>query len=581
MAEKATIDLPYRGLVPYTDRDARFFFGRDVERQLIIANLYTARLTILYGMSGVGKSSLLEAGVVHELQQQDDQMVVLFKAWHLRPIEELKHAIAQRLASDQPAHESLPLYQFLRAYTSILRLPLLIVLDQFEEYFLYNTQERSSDPLIPELARAINDADCPAHFLISIREEALARLDRFEGRIASLFDNYLRLDRLNRQQATEAITGPIAVYNQDLPAERQVTLEHGLAEDVLPRVGAGRVLIGQGGRGKVRSSADMPDADKLEIEAPYLQLVMKRLWDEEIAAGSRMLRRSTLRALGGAEHIVLTHLDSTMGKLRTQYRDAAAQMFHYLVTPSGTKIAHTISDLAFYAEISPEQAGAVMDRLAAPDLRIIRSVATSQNAVVRYEIFHDALAPAILDWRARYLTRTLFPKKVIGIAIAVLAGAFVLQFITSLPIIALTLTRGFVFLGLHALVLSHVYNWFARYGRRRLSAYPPINLGAPLGLLLATLWLVTTSWPTNIDANNPLGTIMPVAFLSYLFTIMITLLFGVISFLVIRLTGYATLKLFKQFDLGYYLAYIAICGLIVYLVVLGYLGMLPPFIIRY
>jgi Novel STAND NTPase 1 len=40
---------PYVGLVPYTEADAEWFFGRDQEVRLITANLRAARLTLLYG----------------------------------------------------------------------------------------------------------------------------------------------------------------------------------------------------------------------------------------------------------------------------------------------------------------------------------------------------------------------------------------------------------------------------------------------------------------------------------------------------------------------------------------------------
>jgi hypothetical protein len=63
-------ESPYRGLVPFTEEDTDFFFGRDADRKLIAANLRTSRLTILYGASGVGKSSLLGAGVMPDLRDQ-------------------------------------------------------------------------------------------------------------------------------------------------------------------------------------------------------------------------------------------------------------------------------------------------------------------------------------------------------------------------------------------------------------------------------------------------------------------------------------------------------------------------------
>ena len=60
---------PYRGLMPYTEIDTTYFFGREQETVTVAANLEVARLTLLYGPSGVGKSSLLRAGVFHQLQQ--------------------------------------------------------------------------------------------------------------------------------------------------------------------------------------------------------------------------------------------------------------------------------------------------------------------------------------------------------------------------------------------------------------------------------------------------------------------------------------------------------------------------------
>src|SRR5579875_3633531 len=60
-------DSPYVGLSYFTEDRAAVFFGRDAERTMIIGNLRAARLTLLYAASGVGKSSLLRAGVQSRL----------------------------------------------------------------------------------------------------------------------------------------------------------------------------------------------------------------------------------------------------------------------------------------------------------------------------------------------------------------------------------------------------------------------------------------------------------------------------------------------------------------------------------
>ena len=71
---------PYQGLIPYDEADAPFFFGREKEARLIIANLYASPLTLLYGASGVGKSSVLRASVAHSCARAKSCGGV-FNAW--------------------------------------------------------------------------------------------------------------------------------------------------------------------------------------------------------------------------------------------------------------------------------------------------------------------------------------------------------------------------------------------------------------------------------------------------------------------------------------------------------------------
>src|SRR5215510_10150873 len=90
---------PYQGLIPYEADDAPFFFGREKETQLIAANLFAAPLTLLYGASGVGKSSVLRAGVINHLRPRNDLLVVEFHAWQGDPLSDLKAAVAAAVAS--------------------------------------------------------------------------------------------------------------------------------------------------------------------------------------------------------------------------------------------------------------------------------------------------------------------------------------------------------------------------------------------------------------------------------------------------------------------------------------------------
>ena len=222
--------------------------------------------------------------------------------------------------------------------------------------------------------------------LLALREDALAELDVFTGRIPNVFGNYLSLERLDRAARATPSSARVARYNE--LSGRHVEIEPELVEAVLDEVQAGRVSLDGsplGGHRERRSAS---------IEAPYLQLVMQRLWDAEREEGSDVLRLETFDSLGRAEAIVRAHLDDAMDALPEEQRDVAARIFNHLVTPSGTKIAHDVGDLAGYAGVGEDELGAVVGSLG--ESRILRPVDG------RWEIFHDVLADAVLAWRARH-----------------------------------------------------------------------------------------------------------------------------------------------------------------------------------
>jgi WD40 repeat protein len=406
---------PYKGLAPFdgSEHDVQFFFGRDHDREIIAANLMASNLTVLYGETGVGKSSVLRAGVAHHLKELARQnveehgapevAVVVFDAWRDDPVSGLADAVADavRDARGGPAME-LPtrpgsLADHLHDWAEVLDGSLYVVLDGFEEYFLYHEGEEGAGTFLDEFPEAVRRSGLRASFLVALREDALARLDRFKASIPNLFGNYLRLEHLDRPAAREAIVCPIEQYNRLVDESERVEIEPSLVETVLIEVAAGRVDLGVTGRGVVESADD----DEGRVETPYLQLVMQRLWDTEREAGSRVLRLATFRQLGGAEQIVRDHLALALESLGPHEQDLAAEAFEHLVTPSGTKIAHAASDLARYAGVAEQEVQPVLSALRQE--RVLRTVA-SDGGGPRYEIYHDVLAEAVLAWRTAHET---------------------------------------------------------------------------------------------------------------------------------------------------------------------------------
>jgi hypothetical protein len=246
-------------LEPYTEDDREYFFGREREQRVISSNLYASPLTVVYGASGVGKSSVLRAGVVPRLQLARRTAVVYFNRWQdpkdssflaelkfecLKVVERRRgeplnvgnartsvefledpsqpHGLVERVKDvlDQPFQE------FLRAAARQSRGSLLMVLDQFEDYFLYHPEPEPGATFDAEFASAVNSGDAELGFVIALRDDWLSRLDRFQGRIPNFLGNTYRLERLSAvaprsrggddslSPAEEAIRKPLEVYNR-------------------------------------------------------------------------------------------------------------------------------------------------------------------------------------------------------------------------------------------------------------------------------------------------------------------------------------------------------------------------------
>src|SRR5579871_1742344 len=364
---------PYKGLAAFDDSelDALLFFGREPEIDAVVANVLANRLTVLYGPSGVGKSSLLRAGVAQRLREQSDAPVVVHDAWAEDPAGGLIAAVREE-CGDLGATAGLV---DTVAAAAGQRREVYLLLDQFEEYVLYHGGDGPLSTALPELLRR---PGLRVNVLIAIRDDALAELDEFAARIPELFANLLRLDRLDRADGRSAILGPLERYSE--LSRTTYVAEPELVEAVLDEA----------------STAN-------GVEAPYLQLVLERLWEQEREEGSHALRLATFRRIGGSRAVVHDHVQTALDGLPLAEQEAAARVRRQLVTPSGRKVSHEAGDLAEYAAVDPARLRGLLEELGRR--RIVRALDGAPGAAARWEIFHDVLGPPILAWQHEHQLR--------------------------------------------------------------------------------------------------------------------------------------------------------------------------------
>ena len=240
---------PWLGLASFTEETREYFYGREDEVAELARRVQRKLLTVLFGQSGLGKTSILRAGLVPRLRAQGYCPIYVridYAREAPEPAVQIKQAILKtarrsgQWTQSGVAVEGETLWEFLHHRDDVLRdeagktlIPLLIF-DQFEEIF---TLAQSDDfgraraaRFIADLAdlvenrppkeveaRLEHDDSAAERFdfarsdyrvLISLREDYLAPLEGLKGAMPSITQNRLRLAPMTGQQALAAVVRP-------------------------------------------------------------------------------------------------------------------------------------------------------------------------------------------------------------------------------------------------------------------------------------------------------------------------------------------------------------------------------------
>ncbi len=382
---------PYKGLAPYDVADEDNFFGRDREKQILIGKIFSYNVTLFFAGTGVGKSSLLRAAVTPVLMKKHGLDVVYYADWVQDPIAGLKAEIEKTLiVNDKISGREVKgieeLHSVVETCTAYSSEPLVLIFDQFEELFRYQSRTGRLHPFVNQLVRVINDKDLPLSVVFAVREDFLADVNIFKGKIQGLFDNYYRLERLTASQARDAIERPVKKVG--------FRYEEGLIEHILYDLTEREQQRQEG----AFSSAQ--EGQERYVEPPYLQIVCQKLWENEQHNPQKVIRTKTYNTLQGAEQIVKGHVEQVMEKLTLREQALAFQMFQYLVTSRGTKMAYRDEDLADTLGVPVAEVRPILEHLAGREVRILRL--DNRPDGQWYELYHDVFADIIRGWTEQF-----------------------------------------------------------------------------------------------------------------------------------------------------------------------------------
>jgi DNA-binding winged helix-turn-helix (wHTH) protein len=348
---------PYKFLDYYTERDASLFFGREREVEAICSQIAARCSFILHGRSGVGKSSILRAGLMPKLKAQGHLVFVI------RSFTDPVHQMVNALAGLFPADESSDAQNLAQLIKKIDTGSFVVFfLDQFEEFFLLLPEEARLHFVntVRELARL----ELPVRLVFALREDLLAEMSQLKSAIPEIFHHEYRLKRLNREQAELAITGPARAVGCSYEPE--------LVERLLQDIG-----------------------DSGGIDPPQLQIVCDNLYDSRDATDSITL--SAYERLGGAPQILTGYLERVLRRFNAEDLQLTKRILTAVISESGQRLvlqaAELESRIGNRSSDSPAAKLLIEELVAARILRRRR-----QDGAAWIELAHDFLTPEVSRW---------------------------------------------------------------------------------------------------------------------------------------------------------------------------------------
>ena len=397
----------YPGAQPFSDNDfsRQVFFGRGSASRILADKILANRMVIVYARSGLGKTSLLQAGVAPRLREED-HLPLFVRVNDLRngPFAGVLETIPGEAARQGIEYvPGLPesLWSFFKTaefWRGDLLLTPVLVLDQFEELFTLQSEQARAHfldqlsyltrgvrpPSATPSAEELSEHPPAVRIVLSLREDYLGFLEEAAEHIPQILDARFRLAPLDLHAARggdRRACGGARPWSGDAPVRARSPGGH-----LDPRL-------------SVPAADDASVGETRRYVEPFqLQLVCRRI--EQIAAARQAASGPdltiTMADLGGEAGLTRTLRDFYREAIRTipdHHRRRASRRLceEYLISPEGRRLSLEENELRRQLDLPRE----TLSQLVAS--RLLRSENRSESTY--YELSHDALVEPIFASR--------------------------------------------------------------------------------------------------------------------------------------------------------------------------------------
>ncbi|MEO6114174.1 MAG: ATP-binding protein [Sphingomicrobium sp.] len=369
---------PFKFLDAFEQSDKAIFFGRDAEIEQLYRLVFEANLVLVYGQSGTGKTSLIQCGLANRFAETD--WFQLF----VRRTDDINRSLTREIRNSAvtPIPDDATTVEAIRSlFLDHLR-PIYLIFDQFEELFVLGTKQEQ-DAFFTTVA-AILASDVSCKIIISLREEYLASLHRFEEAVPSLFNKRLRIEPMSMTNVEQVIVGTTGALG--------IQLENGKAT--------------------ARRIVDQLDDGRVGVQLAYLQVYLDSLYHRAAAkagGGLIVFNDAAVEETGKLGDIMAGFLDDQTARIGDDVpgipKHGIEHLLEQFVTVDGTKQPSSRAELI---ERLPDAAPWIDAALAKlQSARIVRDVDG------RFELAHDALAGRICEARSGERKAMLMVQKIV------------------------------------------------------------------------------------------------------------------------------------------------------------------------
>ena len=376
-----------KALRPFDRQDAEVF--RHLQRQTSLRDCYAAvtaeryRFGILMGASGCGKTSFLQAGLWPWLSGSDSPYQGIYVRFSDRdPLETMRQALASQLEIPADWLQGEPdLVTLLHKAEQAAQKPLILMLDQFEQFFAHHPRKPDRQPFIDLLCYWYRQPDTTrSSLLISIRADLYHELYDLQMALGCALgpQEVIKLDKFHPTEATEILA--VIADTEQLPFDRRFVAE--LAEQEL---------------------ASREDGLISPVDLQILAWMIERQKGDDL----RAFNRNAFQRFGGVEGLLSRFLERTLeARIIPQQRQAAVKVLLAL-TDLDRQVRAGVLTLAnlqtqLQASAKAEDVAEAATWLARSDVRLITP--QDKDGTIGYELAHERLIPALMRLAGKELS---------------------------------------------------------------------------------------------------------------------------------------------------------------------------------